>query len=274
MDMIHAFDHGAALYPQRPCFISGDIRYTYQEVRLLTERIAHRLRALDAGNGRQSGILSPNDAIAFACVLGSLRAGNRWVPLNPRNTASEQMQLLQAFDVEVLFFHSAMEPVIAAIHGQLGILRQLVCVDRQSEFAPSLAQWLDDAACGPVQRSFKPDDCAVIAATGGTTGLPKGVMLSHRNVETFVATFMCSTPAAGSPVHLVVAPMTHAAGIMCFPMMARGGTNILLAKPDPQSILAAIEKYRVTDLFLPPTLIYMLLQHEKLAATDKRALNM
>ena len=73
-------------------------------------------------------------------------------------------------------------------------------------------------------------------------------------------------PLDAPPVHLMVAPMTHAAGVCSFPMLPFGGTNIFMGTADPGGILAAIEKHRVTHIYMPPTLIYMLLSYCLLVA--------
>jgi acyl-CoA synthetase (AMP-forming)/AMP-acid ligase II len=112
----------------------------------------------------------------------------------------------------------------------------------------------------------------MIAGTGGTTGQPKGVMLSGRNLETMSALTLMGYPFEGRPTYLALAPLTHAAGVLCLPVMALGGRIVILRKPDLGDFLAAIERHRVTHTFLPPTLIYMLLQHEKLASTRRDSL--
>ena len=76
---------------------------------------------------------------------------------------------------------------------------------------------------------------------------------------------MCSTPST-------LAPLTHAAGVLCLPVMALGGRIVIAPKPDLGEFLALIERHRVTHTFLPPTLIYMLLEHPKLAATRRDSL--
>jgi len=116
------------------------------------------------------------------------------------------------------------------------------------------------------------DDIAMIAGTGGTTGRPKGVMLTGRNLETMSALTLMGYPFDGRPCYLALAPLTHAAGVLCLPVMALGGRVVIMPKPDLGEFLALIERHRVTHTFLPPTLIYMLLQHEKLASTDRRSL--
>ena len=108
----------------------------------------------------------------------------------------------------------------------------------------------------------------MLVGTGGTTGLPKGVMLTSRNLETMTALTLMGYPFAGRPAYLALAPLTHAAGVLCFPVMALGGRIVVMPKPDVGEFLALIERERITHTFLPPTLIYMLLGHEAIGTTD------
>lgn len=112
----------------------------------------------------------------------------------------------------------------------------------------------------------------MIAGTGGTTGKPKGVMLTGWNIETMSALTLMSYPFEGRTVYLALAPLTHAAGVLCFPIMTLGGEIIIMPRPDLAEFLALIEEHRVTHTFLPPTLIYMLLRHPDLASKDLASL--
>ncbi|MFO1291954.1 MAG: AMP-binding protein [Rubrivivax sp.] len=272
MDLIRLFDHGAALDPERACFVEGERRTSYRETQALTERIARKLQSIGIARDRKVGVLSVNSGDAFSCVLGTLRAGAVWVPLNPRSAPAELAYVLDAFDVEVLVFHSLFAHLVDALRPSLSRIRAFVCIDREQGEIPALATWLEGVPAGPVPRDTDPAALALIAGTGGTTGVPKGVMLSHRNLLAFSAAFMALTPADSAPVHLVVAPMTHAAGALCFPIMGRGGTNVIMAKPDPQAILGAIAQHKVTDLFLPPTVIYALLAQPNVREFDYSSL--
>jgi fatty-acyl-CoA synthase len=81
-----------------------------------------------------------------------------------------------------------------------------------------------------------------------------------------------SYPFEGKPVYLALAPLTHAAGVLCFPVLALGGEIVIMPAPDLGQFLALIAAHRVTHAFLPPTLIYMLLDHRDLAAADLSSL--
>ena len=103
----------------------------------------------------------------------------------------------------------------------------------------------------------------MIVGTGGTTGRPKGVMLTGTNLETMTAITLMSYPFEGRPVYLALAPLTHAAGVLCFPVLALGGEIVVMRTPDVGDFLELIERHRVTHTFLPPTLIYMVLAHAR-----------
>ena len=108
----------------------------------------------------------------------------------------------------------------------------------------------------------------MLVGTGGTTGRPKGVMLTGHNIETMSALTLMSYPFGPRPRYLALAPLTHAAGVLCFPVMTLGGEIVIMPTPDLTEFLALVEKNKITHTFLPPTLIYMLLDHDRLAETD------
>src|SRR6185436_5844723 len=112
------------------------------------------------------------------------------------------------------------------------------------------------------------DDLAMLVGTGGTTGRPKGVMLTGANLEAMTALTLMSYPFEGRPTYLALAPLTHAAGVLCFPVLALGGEIVVMRAPDVGAFLALVERHRVTHTFLPPTLIYMVLAHPALDSTD------
>jgi acyl-CoA synthetase (AMP-forming)/AMP-acid ligase II len=150
-------------------------------------------------------------------------------------------------------------------------VRLWVCLDQPQPDAPSLAQWLNGVSDTPLVVA-PVDDVAMIAGTGGTTGQPKGVMFTGMNLETMSALTLMGYPFEGRPVYLALAPLTHAAGVLCFPIMTLGGRIVVMPKPDLDEFLALIEHHGVTHTFLPPTLIHMLLANPRLATTKRDSL--
>ncbi|MBV8106681.1 MAG: AMP-binding protein [Hyphomicrobiales bacterium] len=271
MRLIDYLDKGAMLGAGAPCLTMGEKDLSYSDVQRLTWRVARALHRSGVKPGDKVAILSSNDPIAFACVFSVSRAGAVWCPINPRNEAAENRFILDAFDCTSLIFHSAYAPLVEQMRADLPKLSLLVCLDKPTPFAPALDAWLDDVRDEPFEVATV-DDIALIAGTGGTTGQPKGVMLSGRNLETMSALTLTSYPFNGRPVYLALAPLTHAAGVLCFPILTMGGRIVIMPKADLTEFLDLIERRRVTHTFLPPTLIYMLLENSKLAETDRTSL--
>src|SRR6202795_1386244 len=152
---------------------------SYGDVQRLSYRIARGLADSGVTPGEKVAILSGNDPIAFACVFGFSRAG-------PPEGAAKNRVILDAFDCSLLLFHSGFAPMVDKMRPHLPKLRKLVCLDADMSFAPSFERWLADVDGQLFQRD-PVDDLALIPGTGGTTGKPKGVMLSGRNIETMTA---------------------------------------------------------------------------------------
>ena len=267
MRLVDYLDKGASLGVDAPCLGMGDVQLSYGDVQRLSHRVARALQRSGVAPGSKVAVLSGNDPIAFACVFGLSRAAAVWCPINPRNEAAENRFVLDAFDCSCLIFHGNYAALVEQMRADLPKVTTLVCLDQAMPYAPSLDQWLDGADDAPIDVPVV-DDVAMIAGTGGTTGQPKGVMLSGRNLETMSALTLMGYPFEGRPAYLALAPLTHAAGVLCLPVMALGGHVVIMPKPDLGEFLNLIERCRITHTFLPPTLIYMLLQHPQLATTQ------
>ena len=271
MSLVAYLDKGASLGPAAPCLTMGERSLSYADVQDLSFRVAGALARSGVRPGESVAILSGNDPVSFACVFGIARAGAVWCPVNPRNEAEENRELLELFDCTTLLYQAAFAPLVAKIRDRLPQLTTLVCLDQGTAQDPSLPEWLDHDVLAE-EDITPPDDVSMLVGTGGTTGRPKGVRLTGRNVETMSALTLMSYPFEGRPTYLALAPLTHAAGVLCFPVMALGGEIVVMPAPDLGEFLTLIERHRVTHTFLPPTLIYMLLAHPALETTDLSSL--
>jgi acyl-CoA synthetase (AMP-forming)/AMP-acid ligase II len=263
MSLTRYLDKGASLGRDAPCLVTDELTLSYGQVVDHSVAVAAALARAGVAAGDKVAILSGNDPVAFATVFGIARRGAVWVPVNPRNAAAENRELLELFDCVALFHAPAYAELVARIAPDLPALRTVVPL-------AELDEWL---VGDPVEAdATPPDDTVMIVGTGGTTGRPKGVQLTDRNIETMTALTLMGYPFSGRPVYLAMAPLTHAAGVLCFPVMAHGGQIVVMAAPDLGEFLRLVPARGVTHTFLPPTLIYMLLAHEALDATDLSSL--
>jgi fatty-acyl-CoA synthase len=261
-------DKGASLGGDAPCLVTDDLTLSYGDVVAHSHAVAAALARAGVRAGDKVAVLSGNDPVAFATVFGIARRGAVWVPINPRNAAAENRELLELFDCVALFHAPAFDDLVAEISPGLPQLHTVVPL-------AELDAWLADGTPEyPADHVWAtpPEETVMIVGTGGTTGRPKGVQLSDRNLETMTAIVLMSYPFTGRPVYLAMAPLTHAAGVLCFPVMALGGRIVVMPAPDAGAFLANIERHRVTHTFLPPTVIYQLLGHPDLPGTDRSSL--
>ncbi|GAA1757776.1 AMP-binding protein [Nostocoides vanveenii] len=268
MRIVDYLDKGASLGPNRACLTTEGRSLSYADVVDTSYAVAAALAGSGVVAGDKVAIISSNDPVAFSCVFGISRAGAVWCPINPRNEAAENRELLALFDCATVIFKSSYTDLVARIRDDLPAVRTWVCFDAQVEGALTWDAFVARGEGASRVDRAAVDDLAMIAGTGGTTGRPKGVMLSGRNLETMSALTLMGYPFDGRPVYLALAPLTHAAGVLCFPVLARGGEIVIMRAPDVGEFLGLIERHRVTHTFLPPTLIYMVLGHEALGATD------
>ena len=195
----------------------------------------------------------------FACWKLGLVA----VPVNPR---------LRGVDVA---FHAADSGAAALIHSpefaegaaEVEVVHRIEIGGRYDALVAANARATDQT------RAVTDDFPAWLFYTSGTTGRPKGAVLTHGNL-TFVAVSWCADLFSIQPEDVVLhcAPLSHGAGFHALTAVARGAENVVSARSDPGEILAAIARHRVTAAWLVPTQIRMLLDHPDLDRADLSSL--
>src|SRR5262245_49561150 len=279
MRAIDYFDKGAEAYPDRCAIIDDGSRYSYSETRSLTEKIASAMRSSGLAGQERAAIYSPNDARVLFCMLGILRAGAVWVPINYRNATEAIVAYMNYAGTSWMFYHSSYADAVAQIKAGVPTLNHLICLDGGGGLGPSLVEFMelgssarDDDWGDPYGD---PDQLVGLVPTGGTTGPAKGVRVTNLawGTMTEMATLYWRTNDA-QPVCLNAAPLSHAAGVVAFTMFPLGATNIVLAGFDALEVLRNIERFRVTHLFLPPTAFYGMLSHPQVREFEYSSLSM
>jgi fatty-acyl-CoA synthase len=264
MRAIDYFDKAADLYPRRIAIADRGKLYSYAEVQALTRRIAGAMRKAGLRQGQGAGIYSINDARVLVCMLGLLRAGAAWVPINYRNAIDANVEYMKYVELPWLFYHSSFAAEAAQMKSRVASLRHLVSIDATDGDTPSLDAFIesgtdvsDDDWGDPPGNS---EALMGIVPTGGTTGPAKGVRVTNLawgSMLEMASHYWRSDDI--EPVCLTVAPLSHAAAPVAFAMFTLGAKNVVLPGFDAAAVAEAIERERVTHLFLPPTALYKLL---------------
>jgi fatty-acyl-CoA synthase len=273
MRAIDYFDKGAEAFPDRVAIIDRAMQYTYRQLREASHKIARAMCARGLGGEQRAAIFSANDARILLCMVSIMRAGGVWVPINFRNALDANVQFLNYSSTSWLFYHSAFREQVREMKAQVPSLRHVVCLDADIDSDPSLDSFVQQGlegeeiewgdAHGNLERLVG------LVPTGGTTGPAKGVMVTSLSWGTMVETAnLCLRCEDVLPVCLSTAPLSHAAGVVAFAMFPLGATNVVMPGFDALEVLQNIERYRVTHIFLPPTALYMMLEHPRASEFD------
>ena len=252
MRVIEFFDRAAALYPDGVFLQQGDIRRTYAQSAVMTQRVAAALQRDGIPVDATIGFYMPNDWRGIEILYGVFRAGNPVLLVNARNPVAENVTLLAKVRTRVLVFHSVYAAEARAVMSACPTIGLSVCVDEETEQAASLADWIAPAYYG----------------TSGTTGEPKCVIQTQMTALAMTWDMLFAMRVQEPVRHLVVAPVSHFAGSFVHALSAAGATHIIHDKVDVLEILRSIERERIEVLFLPPTVIYMMLAHPQVRDFD------
>ncbi len=273
MRLIDYFRKGLERDPERLAFVDDHTSFTYRDIDTMACRIASAMPECHPTEGIRAAVYSPNDPRAFACIMGIFYAGAVWVPANARNTVAVNGHFLSMTGCEVLFYHSSFESEVAGLRSRVPTITSLICIDKAGpDGIPSLEEFMRFGDGLPQTVPDDPDRIVTIFPTGGTTGLSKGAPWSHRTWEAMIDAFWLNMPNEEPSVHLVAGPMTHAAGGLALMMVPKAATNIVLSKADPELIMQAIERHGITHVYLPPTVLYMMLAHPNVRNYDYASL--
>jgi fatty-acyl-CoA synthase len=234
--------------PGKTAYVIGAARVTYAAFDRMADRLAHELAALGVGRGDRVATLARNRVEYPAIYFALARLGAIHVPLNFRHRAGELGWVLGQSETSVLLHAGEYAPVVDEVRAALPALRHAVSLDAAGGAGTA-------AAPAPPAAALDERDPHVMLYTSGTTGDPKGALLSHRSYVLQAAQTQATIGLGEDDVGLCMFPLFHMGGwAMSLGYWASGGTVVLLEHADPEEILAAARREHVTYLYLIPTL--------------------
>lgn len=250
-------------YPDRIAVRWGDKSRTYGEFVDRVARFAGALQELGVQEGDRVAMLSLNSERYLEYQMAVPWAGAVLNPCNIRWSPAEILYSLEDSGSIVLLVDDAFTGMVPQFRRESTTLREFIyCGDGETPEGMRSYEALV-AQSQPVPDALRRgDDLAGIFYTGGTTGFPKGVMLSHTNL--CISGLAVHAEGMGHPgsTYLHAAPMFHLADMgVAYPHWIEGNTHSVIPMFDPASVLDTIEQHRVTNLCLVPTMIQMMLDH-------------
>jgi len=263
---IDQFDTAAALSPRAIALVDDRVSLTFAELTRASHQIAHVVASTrEEENPVPAVVYSPNDYRVLVAHIGIMRAGGVIVPIHAGNPVETTSRILQLVRPRCFFYHSSLCQQVRLLRPLLPEVQRWICLDRPMDEDADIemivsgthefeSTWID--------AEGNRDRPVYYWSTSGTTGEPKVVV---DDVVTFdgAVMFIRSLPMTMGDRHvsLVIAPLSHGAGPHSFTILTLGGTVIVVRQFDARQVLDLIERHGVTDLWLPPTALYLLLDH-------------
>jgi acyl-CoA synthetase (AMP-forming)/AMP-acid ligase II len=235
---------------------------TFVELDSRSNQVANALHAMGLHQRDRVAYLGKNSDYYFELLFGVAKANMTFVPVNWRLTLPELTDILRDAAPRVLFVGRGFEDVGAAV--DIPDLLARIFMDMRRDASPTFVAWRDYGRRDALNPTFASDDTAMILYTSGTTGLPKGVELTHRNLLVFLSSYTAADVSRLGPGEwaIVCLPPYHVAGTAVGLLALSSGARItILEEVNVPQIIETIEQDRITSLVLVPAIILMVVQH-------------
>ncbi|MBD3307320.1 AMP-binding protein [candidate division KSB3 bacterium] len=262
MTLGEMLERSAERYPDKTAIVFKDRRVKYKDLNAEANKLGRALNAMSIGKDDKVGILMPNCPEFVVAVFGALKAGAVFVALNALLQGRELTYVINNSDAKIIIAAPPYDELLVMLRPQLPQVKQIITLDddhEEEDLVPfsSLIEPYEDTNLKP---KVKLDDVAAIYYSSGTTGLPKGAMLSHVNILSSTVAIGKAVNASRKDVPLTCIPMFHTLAMTaCIMVPIFGGmTNVLLENFLPQPVLQNFSDWKVTIFVGVPTMFAVL----------------
>ncbi|MDR3381419.1 class I adenylate-forming enzyme family protein [Cupriavidus basilensis] len=260
---IDFFWRAAARWPGNIAIDAPEGAIRYDALAAQVAALATALNALDNTLQSRVGICAKNSAEHIVALLAVLACGKVWVPLNPKSTQPEIRRIIDATEPSILVLDTACAGLLEGAAGAR------IYSGSPPPGERSVAALIAQHAGASRPAFALPEDATqAIKFTGGTTGLPKGVMQPYRAWMTNVSNQIHAWGFDEHERYIVAAPITHGTSTYLLPILAQGGCHVVLAEAGAEAVRTAFRERGGTVCFMPPTLVYMLMALPGAARAD------
>ncbi|MGB9498804.1 MAG: class I adenylate-forming enzyme family protein [Dissulfuribacterales bacterium] len=251
---------GAIRFPDCEAVVFENTRLTYKELNERVNRFANKLTEKGYKKGDRLVILSENTHKYLEVYFAAAKNGMSVTPLNFRLSDSELEHIIKDSEAACLIVGQGYESRISAMREKLSHIRDWITLDNEQKGFLFYEELIQNGAGHEPAVDVDENDMAILMYTGGTTGLPKGVMLSHRNLWTVFINFAISLRFTQDDITCFILPLFHVSFWPAMTILMFGGKVAVVRRPELVEILKTIANEKCTHINAVPTIYAWLLQ--------------
>jgi len=264
----------AARFPDRPAITFRDQSITFAEFDRESNRMANGLAALGLASGDRMALYLPNCPQYELAFYAASKLGAISCPMNPSYREREVTYQVNDSGASVMVTHASLWPVIDACRAQLPTLTRVVVVGGDVDGGALAVAWdevVESSPAGAPAVHVEQDQLAALPYSSGTTGMPKGVMLTHRILACNQLQYREASGIGPADAYPIFLPLSHIYGVMLMnAALGAGAHQILMERFDLDALLQVIQEHQVTVLHLVPPVLLALANAPRLDASQFR----
>ncbi len=275
MDFRDSFRLSVKKFPDKDCIVFEDKRFTYSEAKERIDRLAQGLRNLGIRQGDRIGILQVNCHQFVETIYASTQIGAIIVPINFRLKAEEIEYIVSQAEMSALVIGGRYLEIIQSLHPKIPCVREYISLDQPEPGMIFYEELIKSSANQEVVERVKDKDTVIILYTSGTTGLPKGAMLSYRAIHHLGLSMIINLKLDYKDVVMGGGPLYHMGTFgYLIPSFYVGATWVMVRQFDVQEVLKVIQNEKITVCWFAPSMINFMLQFPQIKDYDLSSLRL
>lgn len=262
-----------AICPDKAAIVFEDKRYTFSQLNERVNRLANGLLKLGVKKGDRIAFLQVNCNQCVETYFAVAKTGAIYLPLNFRVKEKELNYMLNTAEATTFIIGERYIPMIKSMQPELKYLKHFISIENKHDDMLYYEDIIKSSPADEVVTEIDEDETTILLFTAGTTGFPKGVMLSHNSFSSYMLENVSPADPESDESNILTVPLYHVAGIQAMMAAIYGGRTLVMERQfEPEEWMTLVEKEKVNRAMMVPTMLKQLLDHPDFKKHDLSSL--
>jgi len=262
-----------AICPERTAIVFEGKKYTFGQLNGRVDRLANALVQLGVKKGDRIAMLQVNCNQFVEAYFATAKLGAIYVPLNFRAKGDELTYMLNSSESSTLLIGERYIDLVNSLRSNLTSVRYFISIESRHDNMLYYEDMLASSSAGEIVTEIDDDDTTILVYTAGTTGFPKGVMLSHNSFAVYVLENVTPADPELEERNILTVPLYHVAGIQAMMAAIYGGRTLVMERQfDAKEWMELVESEKANRAMMVPTMLKQLMEHPEFGKHDLSSL--